>query len=504
MGRTKTLRIALLALATTAVAWLGTRVGHAAPTAEARYRAVHVIDVRDEVEPALAAYLERSLKAAVAAKADCIVLRIESPGGRVDSMERMIDAVLAVPKTVRTIAWIPKEAYSAASLTAIACDEVVMAPGARMGDAQPIFMTEKGIEPVGEKAETVLRALVRRLAEDNGWDPIVAEKLISKDKEVLELRPRGTDRRLYVHGEDFASARDDDLVGGVPKRDLERVRVAIPKDRLLTMTTDEARDFGFVRRTFPDEPTFLAALKADGATVTLVEMSWREKASRWLLGVTGVLGALVMLCVGMTVFQGIGVSTIVGVCALLLVGMVTVTADLPNGFPLLLIGIGILLLAAEAFLLPGFGIAGILGIVATAAGFLSLATGFTLDSPGTLSWDVFAGFLGQFAATLVVGGVFLVLISRVVPSLPFARRQLHLSADGLGAGAVAVPGDVAVAVGATGTATTDLRPAGRATVDGRVVDVTSEGGWVEGGTAVRVVRVEGARVFVRPAEGRAP
>jgi hypothetical protein len=212
---------------------------------------VHVIDVRDEVDrlwrPRSAAW------AAVAAKAD-IVLRIESPGGRVDSMERMIDAVLAVPKTVRTIAWIPKEAYSAASLTAIACDEVIMAPGARMGDAQPIFITDKGIEPVGEKAETVLRALVRRLAEDNGWDPIVAEKLISKDKEVLELRPKGTDRRLYVHGEDFASARDDDLVGGVPKRDLERVRVAIAKDRLLTMTTEEARDFGFVRRTFPDEP----------------------------------------------------------------------------------------------------------------------------------------------------------------------------------------------------------------------------------------------------------
>lgn len=502
MGRTKTLRIALLALAMSAVAWLGVRAGHAAPPAEARYRAVHVIDVRDEVEPALAAYLERSLKAAVSAKADCIVLRIESPGGRVDSMERMIDAVLAVPKTVRTIAWIPKEAYSAASLTAIACDEVIMAPGARMGDAQPIFITDKGIEPVGEKAETVLRALVRRLAEDNGWDPIVAEKLISKDKEVLELRPKGTDRRLYVHGEDFASARDDDLVGGVPKRDLERVRVAIAKDRLLTMTTEEARDFGFVRRTFPDEPAFLAALKADGATVTLVEMSWREQASRWLLGLTGVLGALVMLCVGMTVFQGIGVSTIVGICALLLVGMVTVTADLPNGFPLLLIGIGILLLAAEAFLLPGFGIAGILGIVATAAGFLSLATGFTLDSPGTLSWDVFARFLGQFAATLVVGGVFLVLISRVVPSLPFARRHLHLSADGLGAGAVAVPGDVVVAVGATGAASTDLRPSGRATLAGRVVDVTSEGGWVEGGTAVRVVRVEGARVFVRPAEDR--
>jgi len=470
----------------------------APPAEEARYRRIHVIDVQDEVEPALAAYLERSLKAAVAAQADCVVLRIESPGGRLDSMEKMIDAVLTLPKSVRSVAWIPKAAYSAAALTAIACDEVVMAPGAVMGDAQPIFMTGEGIQPVGEKIETVMRARVRGLAEDNGWDPVVAEKLISKDKEVLELRPKGTTRRLYVYGEDFTSARDDDLVAGVAKRDLERVRVAIPKDRLLTMTTDEAKDFGFVRRVFGTEADLLAALRADDASsVTQVTMSWRERASRWLLGVTGILGALVLLCAGMTVFQGIGLSTIVGLAALALVGMVTATADLANGFPLFLIGIGLLLLVAEAFLIPGFGIAGILGVVATAAGFLSLATGFTLESRGTLSWDVVATFLGQFAVTLVVGGVMLVLLSRIVPALPFARRHMHLSADGLGAGAVAVPGDVVVSRGATGTATTDLRPSGRASLDGRPVDVTSEGGYVEAGTPVRVVRVEGARVFVR-------
>lgn len=506
MGRTKTLRTAVLALAfaTVAAAWLAiprpadARPSHVGET----FRAVHVIDVEGEFEPALAAYVERSLAAAVAAKADCVVLRIESPGGRLDSMMKIVQALLAVRNEVRTVAWVPTAALSAAALTALACDEVVMSPGAILGDAQPVAMTLGGAEPAGEKAETYLRQFVRALATDRDWNPLVAQKLVSTAKEVLEVRAKGVAGRRFVDADDFQQARDDELVDGVPRRHLERVRIAIPRGTILTMSAEEAMYFGFVERTFADEAELLAELRAEDGTVTLVAMTWRERASRWLLGLTGILGGLLVVCVGLSIYQGLGLASIVGACALALLAMVTFTADLANGFSFLLLGVGLLLLLAEAFVLPGFGVAGILGIIATAAGVLSLATGFDLESSGALSWPVFTRFLGQFAATIVVGGVFLVLISRVVPSLPFARRHLHLSADGLGAGAVAVPGDVAVAIGATGVAATDLRPAGRATVDGRAVDVTSEGGWVEAGTPVRVQRVEGARVIVRPVEDR--
>lgn len=464
----------------------------------ARYRRLVVVDVRGEIEPVVGAYLERSLEAAAGAGADAVVLRIESPGGRGDVMERMIDAVLAVPATVRTVAWIEKSAYSAAALVALACDEIVMAPGARMGDAQPIFLTGEGIVPAGEKIETVARALVRKLAERKGWDPVLCEKFVSKDREVVEVRRKGTDERRYVYADELTSARDDDLVGGVPRRELERVRVVVAADRLLTLTTNEAKDFGFVRRVKTSEEALLAALKADGATVTNVTMAWHERASRFLLGLTGVLGALVVLCAGLSLFRGIGTATVVGLAALALIAMVTWTADLPHGFALLLVLVGLVLLAVEALLLPGFGVAGVLGIAATVAGFLFLSTGFTLDRPGTLSWETAGVFAAQFAGTLLAGSVFLVLLSRLVPSLPFARRHLHLPDGGLPAGPVGAPEPDLVGVGAAGVASTDLRPAGRATFAGRPVDVTSEGGFVEAGTAVRVLRVEGPRVFVRP------
>jgi membrane-bound serine protease (ClpP class) len=461
------------------------------------WRRIHVIDFEGEIEPALAAYVKRRLDEAVAAKADAIVLRIESPGGRVDSSMEIADAILDLQRTIRSVAWVPKEAYSGASMAALACDEIVMGPSAKIGDCQPILMGPDGIKPVGEKVETVLRAAFRRFAEDNGWPPLLAEKMVSQDLEVVEVQ--AGDRRFYVTGAEFDSARDDDLVGGVRKADLVRVGTVLAKGRLLTMTASEAVKLGFVHRIFDTERAFFTAIAAPDAEVVQVRMTWMEGASRWLLGVTGVLAALILLCAGLTVFQGVGLSTIVGGAALALTLLVVLTADLAYGFPLLLVAVGLALLAAEAFLLPGFGVAGILGILSVGTGFLLLGASGSPGGPGpTLAWDDIGDFVLQFSATIVVGAAVFVALSRIFPSLPIANRHLLLRAGSLGAGPAVLPTDVYPEVGAVGTADTALRPAGRAVVGGRLVDVTSEGEFVEAGAPLRVVRVEGGRVVVRP------
>src|SRR5688572_15316954 len=94
---------ALVALVTLAAA-VPARAG---PPDHRRFSRIYVIDFEDEVEPALAAYLGRSIFAARAAKADCIVFRIDSPGGRVDSAIEITDAFLAIPRDIRTVAWVP-------------------------------------------------------------------------------------------------------------------------------------------------------------------------------------------------------------------------------------------------------------------------------------------------------------------------------------------------------------------------------------------------------------
>ena len=471
---------------------------------------VRIVDFEGEIEPSLSAYLRRHIDRAQADGITNLVLAIDSPGGRVDSALEIVEALLAVPKSIRVTAWIEHEAISAAALSALACDEIVMSPRATIGDCQPIVLGgDTGFVPAGEKIETYLRAQFRRLALENGWDPILVEKFVSKDRSVIEVEVAGTETTLFVYGDEFDSARDNDRIAGHAKKDLRRLSIAAPEGRLLTLTTSEAKRLGFVKRVFADTKAFEAALVEGGATLDRVEMSISEHAGRWLLGVAGVLSGIVMLCVVLTLYQGIGTPAVIGAVALALLGLVTVTADLSNGLAWFLTGLGVMLLLVEVFVLPGFTIAGILGILAMGAGFLFLATGTSLSHRGNLSFDTAKAFLLQTILAIGATAAFFFAMARALPGLPFGGRAMVAGAQGLASFATSAAPATDVAVGARGTASTDLRPAGHARFDaagaaGTNVDVVSEGAFVENGTRIVVVRVEGGRVVVRPVPAERP
>ncbi len=459
---------------------------------------VHVIELEGPIERVLAAYAKRAFAAAVDAGADAIVLRIHSPGGEVGASLELSDAVVALPPSIHVVAFVGKEALSGATLVALACDEIVMGRDAVIGDCQPILHGDGGIVKAGEKIETFLRAKVRSLCAANGWPSLLAEKMVSEDLEVIQVRRIGDVRATLVDGGEFASARDDDLVAGVRKGDLTRTEVILAKGRVLTLGSLEARDFGFLARPhLMTEDDLLAVLGGPGTKVVHVSMTLSERVGRFLLGFVGVLAGIVMLCVAISLFQGIGTATIVGAAALVLLVLVSATADLANGLPWLLVALGAVLLGLEVFVLPGFGVAGVLGLVAMATGFLFLMTGVTLSDAGTLSFATARDFLVQMMVAMGVAGVAFLLLARLFPSLPLAHRHLVLSGTGLPAGAATLPGDLAPVRGEVGRAATDLRPSGRVELARGVVDAGSEGGWIEAGTAVRVVRVEGVRAIVR-------
>jgi membrane-bound serine protease (ClpP class) len=467
------------------------------PPADAsrRYARIHVIDFEGEIEPALAAYAVRRIDAAEREKADLVVFRIDSPGGRVDSSEEVSERIQSLPKTVRSLAWVKKAAWSGAAMVAIACDEIAMGTKSYLGDAQPIYITPEGIEPVGEKAESPLRAVFRSYATDNGYPPLLAEKMVSKDLEVV-LAETEEGRRIFVSAEDWREAEAYDRIEGVEKSSLRRVR-AFPKGQLVSLTASEAKEYGFASRVVPDEDALLAALSAPDAQVVQHRMSASEKAARWLLGVSGVLSAILLFTVVLTLWQGIGTHTVVGGVALVLLVLVIGTADLADGFPILLLAVGVLLLAAEAFLVPGFGLPGILGVLSFVTALLFLTTGFTPGRGVPFDAEAAKTFGLQLVVTLLVGGVTLVALARFFPSAPYARRLLLLTGS-LPTGA-AVPAPVGTTSG-DAVAVTPLRPAGRARLSGEadLVDVVTEGDFVEAGTPLRVVRVEGNRVVVRP------
>ncbi len=474
-----------------------------------RFEHVYVIDFESDIEAMMWAYVQRRVERARAAGADCIVLRIDSPGGTVFHSEKISDLIYGLGDAIYTVAYTEHWALSGASMVAIACDEIIMGRGAVLGDSQPVLQGADGApQPVGEKAETVVRAMFRKYAQGK-YDPLLAAAIVSKDIAVLRVRSKTDGKVLFVSSDTFLAADGDAEFDGYPRSDLVQVgSPVVTKDQLLTMTADEAFELGFVKRRFPgtgfpeNEQAVIDALAAPNAKVEFTEMSFSESASKTLLMIAGILSAVIALAVLFTLWQGPGTVTIIGGVAAVLVLLIHLTADQLNGFPLFLVILGVLLIVAEIFLFPGFGIAGVAGFVSMGAGFLFLATGSSFGNfDQTLSRDAVMDFVLQFIATIIAGFVVLFTLSRFFPKVGPARRMILAAPDG-GATDIRVGDAVTtwVTVGAVGIATSPLRPAGSAEFDGRRVDVVSDGGFVDTGSEVRVLRVEGERVTVVPSD----
>jgi len=212
-----------------------------------------------------------------------------------------------------------------------------------------------------------------------------------------------------------------------------------------------------------------------------------------LLMTFGFLGILISLYSG-----GHGIGLIAGLVCLGLFFFGHLVVNLAGWEEIGLFLVGATLLAVEIFVLPGFGVAGVAGMLCMVLSLI-MALGeipkMPLDVYWSLGhvWSALARVMGAVIATVVLG----VAISRVVPRTALGRRVLLAEASGAGA---SLPEEAAgVAIGTTGVAATDLRPAGKALLSGRRYDVVSEGGFVDKDAAVRVVMVEGARIVVRRA-----
>ena len=164
---------------------------------------------------------------------------------------------------------------------------------------------------------------------------------------------------------------------------------------------------------------------------------------------------------------------------------------------LLLVGLGLLLLMLETFVLPGFGIAGILGIVALLGG-LTLSV---IGAGATGELMVWAAGRVALSVLVAIGGSLALL--PFLHRLPYGRSLvLQTGLDSL-AGWASAPETDAKWVGKHGTAASPLRPAGIADLEGERVDVVSQGEYIEAGAAIVVVRVDGNRIVVRRDRGGA-
>lgn len=410
------------------------------------------IPVTGVIENGLAPFVARSLKEARAAGASAAILDLDTPGGRVDAAERIVDAVRNADLPV--YAFVNPRAFSAGAMIALSARAIYMQPGGVLGAATPV--DGQGTK-APEKIVSAMRAEFRALAEANGLDPRIAEGMVDETLDIPGVKPAG---------------------------------------QLLTLSTSEALAVGFARGEVRSLDQLLEAVGLEGADVVTTTPNWAEQIVRFLTHpmVSPLLLSLGMLGLIFEIKSGaFGVGGLVSLSALGLFFGSHLLLGLAGWEEILLLGLGLIALGLEVFVLPGFGVAGIIGIVLIVGSMLMALVG---NIPTTADF-VQAGAI--LAVSLVVTGAVLVGWLRHLPS---SRRWSGLflrDATTASEGFVsALPrGDL---VGKEGKALTDLRPSGTAVIEGERLDVVTEGEFVKAGTLVTVLRSDGYRLVVRPPE----
>jgi membrane-bound serine protease (ClpP class) len=268
------------------------------------------------------------------------------------------------------------------------------------------------------------------------------------------------------------------------------------KGKLLTLTTSQALAHKVADLRADSFEALLAALELEDAEVRRPRQTWAESVVRVLtnpifssiLMAIGVFGIIIEIQT-----PGLGLPGAIGLLSLGLFFWGHWIVALAGWEELLLVVAGLVLLAIEVFVTPGFGAAGILGTLALVGGL-----GLSMVGAGT-AWEMVVIAAGRVAASLLLAVAAAAAIVGAVPRLPFGRRLVLQEELKAGTGWASTPETDRQWLGQRGVTVSPLRPAGIADVGGERVDVVSDGTYIEAGAPVDVVHVDGNRIVVRRA-----
>lgn len=416
---------------------------------------VYVLAIEGVIDLGLAPFVQRVITEATQAGAAAVILEIDTFGGRVDAAVQIRDALLNTP--LRTVGFVNKRAISAGALIGLATQTLVMANGSTIGAAAPVLTGAPGAaaKPAEEKTVSYVRKEFRATAEARQRPPLLAEAMVDADV---------------------------------------RIPGVVDKGKLLTLTTEEALRHKLVDFRADTLADLLAQLGLKDAEIRSASPHWAEHLVRFLthpvlsslLISIGLLGIMLELRT-----PGFGIAGGLGIGSLALFFWGHWLVQLAGWEELLLAVAGLALLVAEIFFIPGFGIAGALGIAALLGALVLSMTGAGDTATVIIEtvWRVVIALLVALVAALA--------LLRLMPRLPFARRLILASDLGTGPAHGSAPLSDQRWLGKRGHATSALRPAGIAEIEGERLDVVSDGALVEPGAPIQVIHVDGNRIVVR-------
>ncbi len=428
-------------------------------------RNIFVITIDGDINSKMWIYAHKGMSEAVSLNSDLLVVSINTYGGELQYADSI--ATLLMKSKLPTIAFVDNNAASAGALIAIACDKIYMRSGGRIGAATVVDGIDGKAMP--DKYQSYMRAIMRAAAEAHGrdsiggWyrDPLIAEAMVDPNTIIPDI--------------------DDST-------------------KTLTLTTQEAIKYRYCEGQAESIEQILQAEHIDEYSISrFVPDVWDN--IKGFITSPFVRGLLIVLIIAGIWFElqqpGIGFPLAVAVVSALLYFAPLYIDGLAANWEIILFVVGLLLLAVEIFVIPGFGIAGIGGIL-----LIILSLTFALLDNDVFDFRRVAGIhLSSAILTVTIGviagfALMLYLSHKIGSKGVFAKFALlasQKSADGF----IGVPDDIPSLVGQRGVAVSDLRPVGKVDIGGRVYDAISKHGrFIASDTDIEVVGYSAGQLLV--------
>jgi len=475
---------------------------------------VAVIPCKDMIDDGLYKSIQRRTRLAIEQGAEYLIYEIGTYGGFLDSADNISKYFILregwpeLGKKAHTVAYVTTEAISAGAMISVSCQDIIMREHTTIGDCAPITLGGKleGVER--EKTESFVRGTFERAAEANGYPKALLKAMVTMQIEVYRVK--------NLESGEYEFFETDDLPTDPNKYDLENQERVVKDNELLTLTASQAEKYKIARAVVKDRAGALAFLaERDGVTFTrepmVLETSWSEEMVRWLYS-PAVMGVLVMIALLGVYIElstpGIGLPGLVAAICFAIIIASKYLVGLANWVEVALFIVGLILLMIEIFLLPGFGIAGTLGIICILVGLFGMFIKNPPDSlpwpESPLDWRIFLNGLLGLSLGFVGFAVLACLLAKYLPKIQFLSGLILVPTVPKETGTMQVsmtrPPEIettAINVGDIGEVTSTLRPTGKARFGDAIVDVVATAEFLGRGTKVEIIEIHGNRVVVR-------
>ena len=427
-------------------------------TALAQKSKVMVMEIKEEIDPRMLRYVKLAIDHADKKKADYVIVEMDTYGGVMTDAKEIVDVIMDFKKPIWV--YINSDAASAGALISIACDSIYMSPGATIGAATVV--EGNGGQEAPDKYQAYMRGIMRSTAEKNGRNPRIAEGMVDERIVIDSIKQEG---------------------------------------RVITFTTSEALKFGYCEAQVESIEEILKRNNVKDYEISTFKLGTIEKIIAFALN-PFISGLLILVIIGGIYFElqtpGIGFALFAAVTALVLYLIPYYLNGLAEYWEIIALFIGVILIIAEIFILPGFGVAGVLGITLTVVSLILIMLNndffnFEFVPLGDIVVATIVAFGGLTGGMVVLffGG------SRIMQSKAFQRMALTETQESSKGFSVNTYSESMN--GKTGTAYTVLRPSGKVMIEDQLFDAFTRGDYVEKGEPVVVIESEGVTLKVKRA-----